>query len=306
MFVLRAITKRQSKAIIPLQYQSSTRYFAGTALRLNEEKKVDSEKKIDSEKKVDSESPSRRPLSRVAIGGTNPKQKYASSNSIEFASWKAILLFLGIGGAGSFWFGKERARIKRERELNSKKSHGKPLVGGPFKLTDFNGETFTHENLKNEDGTFSMIYFGFTNCPDVCPEELEKLGDIIEELKKDNISLQSIFITCDPARDKPDIMKKYLMDFHPSIIGLTGSYEAVKSTCKKFRVYFSTPPDVKPGQDYLVDHSIFFYLMDNQGNFVDVIGREVDGKSGAEKIKAYMNEVNKASGGDDSWFSFLK
>jgi protein SCO1/2 len=79
----------------------------------------------------------------------------------------------------------------------------------------------------------------------------EKCGDV----------LIPIMITCDPARDTPEVLKEYLAEFHPSILGLTGSYENVKQTCKEYRVYFSTPPTVKPGQDYLVDHSIYFYLM---------------------------------------------
>lgn len=70
-----------------------------------------------------------------------------------------------------------------------------------------------------------------------------------------------IMITCDPARDTPAVLKEYLKEFHPDILGLTGSYEDIKQTCKEYRVYFSTPPNVKEGQDYLVDHSIYFYLM---------------------------------------------
>lgn len=88
-----------------------------------------------------------------------------------------------------------------------------------------------------------------------------------------NPVMQPLFITCDPARDDPPALKKYLagntfpwgdnwwLEFHPDIIGLTGTWDVIKQTCKYFRVYFSTPPNVKPGQDYLVDHSMFFYLM---------------------------------------------
>ena len=74
-------------------------------------------------------------------------------------------------------------------------------------------------------------------------------------------TMRPIFITCDPARDTPAVMKTYLKEFHPDLIGLTGTWEQVKAVCKLYRVYFSTPPSVKPGQDYLVDHSIYFYLM---------------------------------------------
>lgn len=77
--------------------------------------------------------------------------------------------------------------------------------------------------------------------------------------------LLPIMITCDPARDNPAVLKEYLKEFHPHFIGLTGDYDKIKDVCKKYRVYFSTPQNVKEGQDYLVDHSIYFYLM---GTFV--------------------------------------
>ena len=88
------------------------------------------------------------------------------------------------------------------------------------------------------------------------------MAEMIDDVKKEvGNSLLPIFITCDPARDTPAVMKTYLKEFHPDIIGLTGTYDDIKGVCKKYRVYFSTPSDVKPGQDYLVDHSIYFYLM---------------------------------------------
>ena len=80
-------------------------------------------------------------------------------------------------------------------------------------------------------------------------------------------ALRPVFITCDPARDTPEILDAYLKDFHDDIIGLTGSYEDIKQTCKAYRVYFSTPSEVKPGQDYLVDHSIYFFLMGKHALF---------------------------------------
>lgn len=88
------------------------------------------------------------------------------------------------------------------------------------------------------------------------------MSEMIDQIKKVcGDVLMPVMMTCDPARDSPEVLKKYLAEFHPDIIGLTGEYEDIKQTCKVYRVYFSTPPDVKPGQDYLVDHSIYFYLM---------------------------------------------
>lgn len=85
--------------------------------------------------------------------------------------------------------------------------------------------------------------------------------DRVKDAAKSDGVLQPVFITCDPARDTPDVLRRYLNEFHPDIIGLTGTYEQVKHVCKMYRVYFSTPKDVKPSEDYLVDHSIYFYLM---------------------------------------------
>lgn len=129
----------------------------------------------------------------------------------------------------------------------------------------------------NTDFTnLNQVYFGFTHCPDICPEELDKMSAMIDLVSLPNISdsspsssssipgrsaLLPIFITCDPARDSPSVLKSYLAEFHTSIVGVTGTWEQVKQVCKAYRVYFSTPEGVKPGQDYLVDHSIYFYLM---------------------------------------------
>lgn len=84
--------------------------------------------------------------------------------------------------------------------------------------------------------------------------------------------LLPLFITCDPARDTPTVMKTYLAEFHPAMIGLTGTWERIKAVCKAYRVYFSTPEGVKPGMDYLVDHSIYFYLMGEFAFFGSCLG----------------------------------
>lgn len=257
-----------------------------------------------------SEPSKKRPLSRVLIGGSKDSaKKFSSSNSIEFASWKSILVLLGVGGAFTYYFSLEKEKMKLQKEAESKRGIGKPHIGGNFSLIDTKSQPFTQEDLKNDKKIFSIIYFGFTHCPDVCPDELDKLGEMLDELKqKHDITLQPIFITCDPARDSPEIVEQYLQDFHPTIVGLTGTYENVKNVCKKFRVYFSTPPDVKPGQDYLVDHSIFFYLMDSEGNFVDVIGREVTAPQGAERIKKHVDAFVPAAEREarkNSWLGFL-
>ncbi|SCU78324.1 LAME_0A04126g1_1 [Lachancea meyersii CBS 8951] len=251
------------------------------------------------------ETPKRKPLSRIAIGGTTNHSQRNSGGSIEFATWKMAALLLTLGGTLYYFFAKEKRRLEIEKEAEANRGYGKPLVGGPFKLVDFNGNEFTEENLK---GKFSIIYFGFSHCPDICPDELDKLSVWLDKLKQKGIELQPIFITCDPARDPPHVLKEYLSEFHSDLIGLTGDYNAVKHACKQYRVYFSTPPSLKPGQDYLVDHSIFFYLMDPEGQFIDALGRQYDEKTGVEKIqehvKAFVPKEQREKR-KHKWYSFL-
>lgn len=161
-------------------------------------------------------------------------------------------------------------------------------MGGPFDLVDQDGNRFTHEDMH---GKYALVYFGFTHCPDICPEELDKMAVMIDLVKQrcGNV-LRPIFITCDPARDTPAVVKEYLKEFHPDIIGLTGTYENTKSVCKEYRVYFSTPPNVQPGQDYLVDHSIYFYLMDPEGDFVEAIGRNFTPEQAAKVMTDHIKD----------------
>lgn len=250
----------------------------------------------------------KKPLSRVPLTG-KPKGEATgveTTNSIEFSTGKAIALFLIVGGASYYIFTNEKKKLQARKEAEANRGYGKPSLGGPFTLVDVDGNEFTQDNLK---GKFSIIYFGFSHCPDICPDELDKLGEWLDTLeKKHKVQLQPIFITCDPNRDSPEVLRKYLSDFHPGIIGLTGTFDQVKHACKQYRVYFSTPPNVKPGQDYLVDHSIFFYLMDPEGNFIDALGRNYDETTGVDRIlqqvQAYIpaSEREKAK---SSWLSFL-
>jgi protein SCO1/2 len=135
------------------------------------------------------------------------------------------------------------------------------------------------------------VYFGFTHCPDICPDELDKMARMFDlvEAKRPGAILP-IFVTCDPERDTPKVVKDYLAEFHPSFIGLTGTYDEIKAMCKAYRVYFSTPQNVKPGQDYLVDHSIYFYLMDPEGDFVEALGRQHSPQEAAKLILDHMKD----------------
>ncbi|KAK0333838.1 Cu-binding protein [Friedmanniomyces endolithicus] len=201
-------------------------------------------------------------------------------------SWQAGILFLFAGVGMTAYFRYEKARMARTRIAEANKGIGRPLVGGPFHLTDHDGKEFTEENLK---GKYSLVYFGFTHCPDICPEELDKMAGMIDKVKdRHGKVMKPVFISCDPARDTPEVIRRYLAEFHEDMLGMTGTWQEVKDVCKAYRVYFSTPPDVKPGQDYLVDHSIYFYLMDPEGDFVEAIGRNFTVDAAAKVINDHI------------------
>lgn len=227
----------------------------------------------------------RKPLSRIAVGSKADIEREKQASTVGFLNWKAALIFIVTGGALTWYLQREKKRINIQKEADANRGYGKPLVGGPFKLIDQNGNEFTDKDLL---GKYSLIYFGFSMCPDICPDELEKMSEVIDVINKDGEVLKPIFITCDPNRDSPEVLKAYLQEFHPAIIGLTGSYDEIKETCKKYRVYFSTPPNLKAGDEYLVDHSIFFYLMDPEGNFIDALGRNYDAQGSIERIQEQM------------------
>lgn len=142
---------------------------------------------------------------------------------------------------------------------------GQTSIGGPFTLVDQNGRTVTEANLR---GKPTLIYFGYTYCPDVCPTSLLLMETAIEKLGPDAArKVNLVFITVDPARDTPELLKGYVPNFGPTFIGLTGTPEQVAAAARAYRVYYQKVPG-KDGAPYLMDHSSIVYLLDRNGRFV--------------------------------------
>ncbi|KAF9310798.1 Cu-binding protein [Linnemannia elongata] len=159
-----------------------------------------------------------------------------------------------------------------------------------------NGIRTTNEDFK---GRYMLIYFGFTNCPDICPEELDKMAEVLDTVKADpqiGDVITPIFITCDPQRDTVAEVNEYVKDFHKDLIGLTGSLEEIARVAKSYRVYFSKPPKVNPGEDYLVDHSIFFYLMAPDGSFVDCYAKDHTAEFVSQSVKDHIAKFKEEGG----------
>ncbi|KAF9115546.1 Cu-binding protein [Mortierella sp. AM989] len=216
-------------------------------------------------------------------------------------NWKTLGVFTLTGAGLLYYFRQEKKRVEaaREEEARLAKENvtfGKPKIGGPFSLINHNGSRMTNEDFK---GRYMLIYFGFTNCPDICPEELDKMAEVLNTLNADpeigNV-ITPIFITCDPQRDTVTEVKEYVKDFHKDLIGLTGSMEEIAKIAKAYRVYFSKPPKVAEGEDYLVDHSIFFYLMSPEGEFVDCYAKDHTAEHVSESVKKHIQEYVKKGG----------
>jgi protein SCO1/2 len=136
-------------------------------------------------------------------------------------------------------------------------------VGGPFQLTDQNGKAVTDADMK---GKPFLVFFGFTHCPDICPTTLFDMSQLMKELGPDADRTGALFITVDPDRDTPAVMKDYLSNFDPHVRGLTGEPAAVNAAIKAYRVYAKKVP-LEHG-DYTMDHTALVYLMDKNGHFV--------------------------------------
>ena len=137
-------------------------------------------------------------------------------------------------------------------------------IGGSFSLTDQNGNQFKSDELKKK----KLVYFGYTYCPDICPFDMLKLSNFIEKSPNIQKYLELIFITVDPERDSPVELKSYLENFDSSIIGLTGSKEEISNITKNFRVFVRKNKASQLDQNYLIDHSALFFLLDENDNYL--------------------------------------
>ncbi|XP_053309148.1 protein SCO1 homolog, mitochondrial [Spea bombifrons] len=229
-----------------------------------------------------------RPLSTLPPPG--PKGKPSKPGPV---SWKSLAATVALGGAlmgGMKYLKKEKEeQIEQERH----RSVGKPLLGGPFSLIDHNGQPKTDKDFL---GQWVLLYFGFTHCPDICPEEIEKMILVVDEIDKMRSlpDITPIFITIDPERDDKEAVGRYVKEFSPKLIGLTGSTEQVEAVAKAYRVYFSPGPKDED-KDYIVDHTIIMYLIGPDGSFVDYYGQNKNNAEISLSIGAHMRKYKQKS-----------
>ena len=156
-------------------------------------------------------------------------------------------------------------------------------VGGPFQLVDQNAKPITEQDLK---GHPFLVFFGFTHCPDVCPTTLFEVSEIFRALGPEAKDVRALFITVDPERDTPAVLKDYLSSFDPRIIGVTGDGTAVAAAEKAYRVYAKKVPI--DGGGYTMDHTAIVYLMSKDGRFVAPFNIKRRPQEAAADLKRYL------------------
>jgi protein SCO1/2 len=162
-------------------------------------------------------------------------------------------------------------------------AHRSADVGGSFTMTGQDGRAVTNADLA---GHPYLVFFGYTHCPDFCPTALFDISAVFKELGPEK-KIAALFVTVDPERDTPDVLKTYLENFDSRIIGLTGDSQKVEAITKTFRVYAKKVPGEKAG-DYTVDHTGIVYLMDKRGKFVNAFNLQRPPQQAARELEAYL------------------
>lgn len=160
---------------------------------------------------------------------------------------------------------------------------GGGAIGGPFTLLNGDGQTVTDAQVITKP---SLVYFGYTFCPDICPFDAARNAEAVDLLDGKGLDTQSVFISIDPARDTPQVMKDFAANLHPKMIGLTGSPEQVKAASLAYKTYFKAQP--AEDEFYLVDHSTFTYLVLPELGFVEFFKRETTPEQMAETTACYV------------------
>jgi protein SCO1/2 len=193
-------------------------------------------------------------------------------NRVLYATMGLLMAVLLLGAGGFLW-------------LNGTGPNSPIGIGGPFTLEDGNGKPITDKDFR---GKYMLVYFGYTFCPDVCPTTLNAVADAMDKLGPVASRVQPLFITIDPARDTPAVVKQYAAAFGPKIVGLTGTAAEIAKVAKEYRVYYAEHRTGSGPNDYSMDHSSVLYLMDPNGGFLAPVRADLSGDEIAANLRKLM------------------
>lgn len=158
-------------------------------------------------------------------------------------------------------------------------------IGGPFTLVNGDGQTVTDKDVITKP---SLVYFGYTFCPDICPLDVARNAEAVDILEERGFDVTPVFITIDPERDTPEVVRDFAANLHPKMIGLTGSVEQVKAASQTYKTYFRKQASEDP-EFYLMDHSTFTYLVLPEKGFVDFFKRDETSEQMAERAACFLS-----------------
>ena len=205
-----------------------------------------------------------------------PKSQFAPSRFHLIFAILALLAAVLVAGTAYYIANQPRGQI----------SIGTALVGGPFSLTDQTGRKVTDKDFR---GHYMLVFFGYTYCPDMCPTELQVMSAALDNLGAKADAIQPIFITFDPQRDTPEVLKQYVSNFHPRLVGLTGTPEEIAVVAKAYRVFYNRLEDTSGPDTYLMDHSTITYLMDKQGKFLKHFSYSTDAAAMSQALEKLIS-----------------
>lgn len=198
-----------------------------------------------------------------------------------YAGVAAAAVLVGLAGMGGY------AYFNRASDPYAQCRGGQVAggdIGGPFTLVDQTGKTVTEAEVITKP---SLVYFGYTFCPDVCPLDNQRNAEAVDILEEQGIEVTPVFISVDPKRDTPEVMADFAEAMHPRMIALTGSEEQVKAASQAYKTYYRVQDP--EAEYYLVDHSTFTYLMMPGKGFMDFFKREATADEMAERVSCFVN-----------------
>ena len=193
------------------------------------------------------------------------------------------ILFL-VFAAGGFWYAFQAGHFGEDVENPRNVSRVK--IGGPFELTNQFGETIRASDFH---GSYILVFFGYTYCPDVCPTTLTTISTALDMLGDAASDVTPIFVTVDPDRDTPEYLKDYLQHFHPAIQGLSGSQDQTRQLAKDYGVYYAKVQEGGDDADYLMDHTAIVFLMGPDGQYAAHFGHDATADVMAERLAGILS-----------------
>ncbi|HIP23551.1 MAG TPA: SCO family protein [Rhodobacteraceae bacterium] len=198
----------------------------------------------------------------------------------------AAVVSVGIGG-GAYYYTTATPDIFEQCRTNSTAPGA--TIGGPFELVSETGETVTETDVI--DG-LTLVYFGYTFCPDVCPFDTARNAEAVEILEQQGIMVKPVMITIDPMRDTPEAMADFTSYIHPRMEGLSGTEAQTNAAAKAYQVYFAKEADPEDPEFYLMEHSTFTYLMHPDYGLLQFFGRAPRGNEMAKTVACYADVLD--------------